>query len=74
MKKLRLKTICSSYKKEKKWDAVFEYPDGHTKLFHSEPGECQTLLSIKIRLADNVTSNVIQEWENIGINPTPQVL
>ena len=31
MKKLRLKTIRRSHKKEKKWDAVFEYPDGHTK-------------------------------------------
>lgn len=31
MKKLRLKTIRRSHKKDKKWDAVFEYPDGHTK-------------------------------------------
>jgi hypothetical protein len=31
MKKLRLKTIRRSHKKEKKFDAVFVYPDGHTK-------------------------------------------
>ena len=28
---LRLKTIRKSRRPEKKWDAVFEYPDGHTK-------------------------------------------
>jgi len=31
MPKLRLKTVKKSHKKEKKFDAVFEYPDGHTK-------------------------------------------
>jgi hypothetical protein len=31
MPKLRLKTVRKSHKKEKKFDAVFEYPDGHTK-------------------------------------------
>jgi hypothetical protein len=31
MKKLRLKTIRRSHKKDKKFDAVFEYADGHTK-------------------------------------------
>jgi Family of unknown function (DUF5754) len=31
MGKLRLKTIRKSHRKEKKWDAVFQYPDGHTK-------------------------------------------
>lgn len=30
-RKLRLKTIRKSHKKEKKFDAVFEFPDGHTK-------------------------------------------
>ena len=30
-KKLRLKTLKKSHKKEKKWDAIFEFPDGHTK-------------------------------------------
>lgn len=30
-RRLRLKTIRKSHKKEKKFDAVFEYPDGHTK-------------------------------------------
>lgn len=30
-RRLRLKTIRKSHKKEKKWDAVFEFPDGHTK-------------------------------------------
>jgi hypothetical protein len=30
-RKLRLKTIRRSHNKAKKWDAVFEYPDGHTK-------------------------------------------
>ena len=30
-RRLRLKTIRKSHKKEKKWDAIFEYPDGHTK-------------------------------------------
>ena len=29
--KLRLKTLRRSRRPEKKWDAVFEYPDGHTK-------------------------------------------
>ena len=28
---MKLKTIRRSHKKEKKWDAVFVYPDGHTK-------------------------------------------
>lgn len=32
MKKLRLKTIRRSHKKEKKYDAVFVYPDGHEKV------------------------------------------
>ena len=32
MKKLRLKTIRRSHKKEKKWDAVFEYPNGREKV------------------------------------------
>jgi len=31
MPKLRLKTVRKSHKKEKKFDAVFQYPDGHTK-------------------------------------------
>lgn len=31
MPKLRLKTVRRSHKKDKKFDAVFEYPDGHTK-------------------------------------------
>ena len=30
-RKLRLKTIRKSHKREKKFDAVFEFPDGHTK-------------------------------------------
>ena len=30
-RRLRLKSIRPSHVKEKKWDAVFEYPDGHTK-------------------------------------------
>lgn len=30
-KTLKLKAVRPSHKKEKKWDAVFEYPDGHTK-------------------------------------------
>jgi hypothetical protein len=30
-RKLRLKTLRKSRKAEKKFDAVFEYPDGHTK-------------------------------------------
>ena len=30
-RRLRLKTIRKSHKKEKKLDAIFEYPDGHTK-------------------------------------------
>lgn len=29
--KLKLKTIRRSHKKDKKFDAVFVYPDGHTK-------------------------------------------
>jgi hypothetical protein len=29
---MKLKTIRKSHKKEKKWDAVFEYPDGHKKI------------------------------------------
>ena len=28
---MKLKSIKPSHKKEKKWDATFEYPDGHTK-------------------------------------------
>jgi hypothetical protein len=28
---LRLKSVRKSHNPEKKWDAVFEYPDGHTK-------------------------------------------
>lgn len=28
---MKLKTIRRSHKKDKKWDAVFVYPDGHTK-------------------------------------------
>lgn len=28
---MRLKTVRRSHKKDKKWDAVFVYPDGHTK-------------------------------------------
>lgn len=31
MPKLRLKTIRRSHNKQKKWDAVFEKPDGSTK-------------------------------------------
>jgi Family of unknown function (DUF5754) len=31
-KTLKLKAVRPSHKKEKKWDAVFEYPDGHTKV------------------------------------------
>lgn len=30
-KTLKLKTIRTSHKPEKKYDAVFQYPDGHTK-------------------------------------------
>ena len=30
-RKLKLKSIKPSHKKEKKWDATFVYPDGHTK-------------------------------------------
>jgi len=30
-KTLKLKTIRRSHKPEKKYDAVFQYPDGHTK-------------------------------------------
>jgi len=32
MKKLRLKTVRRSHKKEKKWDAVFVKPDGKEKV------------------------------------------
>jgi hypothetical protein len=32
MPKLRLKTVRRSQKKEKKWDAVFEKPDGREKV------------------------------------------
>lgn len=32
MKKLRLKTVRRSHKKEKKWDAVFVKPDGGEKV------------------------------------------
>ena len=31
-RKLRLKSIKPSHKKEKKWDATFIYPDGHQKV------------------------------------------
>lgn len=31
-RRLRLKSIKPSHKKEKKWDATFVYPDGHTKV------------------------------------------
>ena len=31
-KTLKLKAVKPSHKKEKKWDAVFEYPDGHQKV------------------------------------------
>lgn len=31
-RRLRLKTIRKSHKKEKKFDAVFEYPNGHEKI------------------------------------------
>ena len=30
-KTLKLKSIRPSHKKEKKWDATFVYPDGHSK-------------------------------------------
>jgi hypothetical protein len=30
-RRLRLKTIRRSHNPVKKWDAIFEYPDGHTK-------------------------------------------
>jgi len=30
-RKLKLKSIKPSHKKDKKWDATFVYPDGHTK-------------------------------------------
>jgi hypothetical protein len=29
---MKLKTLRRSHVKEKKWDAVFEYPDGHQKV------------------------------------------
>lgn len=32
MGKLRLKTIRKSHRKEKKWDAIFEKPDGSQKI------------------------------------------
>jgi len=31
-RRLKLKSIKRSHKKEKKWDATFEYPDGHTRV------------------------------------------
>jgi 2,3-bisphosphoglycerate-independent phosphoglycerate mutase len=31
-RKLKLKSIKPSHKKEKKWDATFIYPDGHQKV------------------------------------------
>jgi len=31
MPKLRLKTVKKSHRPDKKFDATFEYPDGHTK-------------------------------------------
>jgi hypothetical protein len=31
-RKLKLKSIKPSHKKEKKWDATFVYPDGHEKV------------------------------------------
>ena len=31
-RRLRLKSIKPSHKKEKKWDATFIYPDGHQKV------------------------------------------
>ena len=31
-RKLKLKSIKPSHKKDKKWDATFVYPDGHTKV------------------------------------------
>lgn len=30
-RRLRLKTLRRSHNPAKKWDAIFEYPDGHTK-------------------------------------------
>lgn len=30
-RRVRLKTLRKSHNPAKKWDAVFEYPDGHTK-------------------------------------------
>jgi hypothetical protein len=30
-RKLKLKSVRPSHKKDKKWDATFVYPDGHTK-------------------------------------------
>jgi hypothetical protein len=30
-RKLKLKSIRPSHKSDKKWDATFQYPDGHTK-------------------------------------------
>ena len=30
-RRLKLKTVRKSHLSNKKWDAVFEYPDGHTK-------------------------------------------
>lgn len=31
-RRLKLKSIKPSHKKDKKWDATFVYPDGHTKV------------------------------------------
>lgn len=31
-RRLKLKSIKPSHKKDKKWDATFVYPDGHTKI------------------------------------------
>jgi len=30
-RRLKLKAVRKSHRSDKKWDAVFEYPDGHTK-------------------------------------------
>jgi len=30
-KTVKLKSVRPSHKKDKKWDATFQYPDGHTK-------------------------------------------
>ena len=34
---MRLKTIRKSHKKEKKFDAIFVYPDGHEKVRWRQP-------------------------------------